>query len=460
MPPAGGDGGADAPGPTIPATCGNGTLESGELCDGQAVACTTLGASWGSGDAKCRVDCSGFDVSACQVSAMTSEVVAPSARIPSYATATCNDGTPFEFIVSVSPTRSNKWVIYLEGGGRCDGRYNTCVGRSTYLTSSKSIGVDRSPGTPGQINGTIMSRDPAVNPELADANYAKAHYCSSDVWTGTNTTPQPIVVKANGATADVTFTGHINVGSMLDTLRRNYGLDDATSDILLSGGSAGGMGVLQNTDQLTDRFPLAHAQNRLAAAPSAAWSSGMWNDPAFPPNAVGDSAQTMNENIMAIYKGQPGARCAARMTAAGKPVTSCLAGPVMYAALTEPAPAGLGLRVLVLNNRVDQLPMNDFGIPREGPNLTATERAARDTWLAQMTQSMANVKWVYAPADPNTAGEDNLHGVVGDGQVWNYQPPNGLPSLKTLFGRFWTERTSPGERVLYEGPVPHGNVVD
>ena len=49
--------------------------------------------------------------------------------------ATCNDGTPSGYYLWRSPTKSNKWIIYLEGGGLC---YDlaSCLSRPKMLTSS------------------------------------------------------------------------------------------------------------------------------------------------------------------------------------------------------------------------------------------------------------------------------------------------------------------------------------
>lgn len=50
---------------TIPANCGNGTTDTGEVCDGDAKDCTTLGGGYTGGWATCKGDCSGYDTSTC-----------------------------------------------------------------------------------------------------------------------------------------------------------------------------------------------------------------------------------------------------------------------------------------------------------------------------------------------------------------------------------------------------------
>jgi hypothetical protein len=48
------------------------------------------------------------------------ETVEPAIRDARWATARCNDGTPFDFNLKFAPQRSKVWVVYLAGGGACD----------------------------------------------------------------------------------------------------------------------------------------------------------------------------------------------------------------------------------------------------------------------------------------------------------------------------------------------------
>jgi len=47
--------------------CGNGIIESGEICDGDTVQCTTLGSNYTGGYATCNSACSGYNTVNCQV---------------------------------------------------------------------------------------------------------------------------------------------------------------------------------------------------------------------------------------------------------------------------------------------------------------------------------------------------------------------------------------------------------
>ena len=50
---------------TVPVNCGNGTTDTGEVCDGDAKDCTTLGGGYTGGWATCNATCSGYDTSTC-----------------------------------------------------------------------------------------------------------------------------------------------------------------------------------------------------------------------------------------------------------------------------------------------------------------------------------------------------------------------------------------------------------
>src|SRR5207237_310181 len=87
------------------AECGNGAVDPGEVCDGAGRACSELGASYSGGMAACRASCGGWDVSQCQrANGSNFEFVKPAERDPArFATARCNDGTPFPMAVRLAP---------------------------------------------------------------------------------------------------------------------------------------------------------------------------------------------------------------------------------------------------------------------------------------------------------------------------------------------------------------------
>lgn len=436
---------------TKPATCGNGAVDGAELCDGPPVACNSLSPVWSAGTAACRADCSGYDVTSCTLGAQRVDTIYPANHDPRWANARCNDQTPFAFQVSMAPVRTDKWVVYFEGGGACDGIYTSCKGRPAALTSTKAYESEHSSNWATKI-GVVLSRDPAVNPDFHDANFVFGQYCSSDGWSGTNTTPQPITTKTG--TAQWVFTGRNNARALAQLLFRDFGLDDHESRILVTGNSAGGIGAFLNVDLFATRMPTAIAERRIALLPSAAWSNTEFSDPNFPYAGSKEPFATISAKVEAVYGFDADPKCLALAAAAGAPKSACAGSVFNHRASASPAPVGWGIRTLVAKNREDAATMNDYRLPPTDTTDPAAIKARAD-WLAQMNDELKDVAWLYAPDDPmKSATDDNLHGMISDPLVWTFDPP-GFPglSLQKLVSRFWADGMP--ARVVFAGDVPH-----
>ena len=74
-------------------------------------------------------------------------------------------------------------------------------------------------------------------------------YCSSDLHSGTVTTPTNL-------TWGLYFSGHLIIQSIVDELKSTAGLDNATT-VVLTGGSAGGIGTWINVDWLQSELTSA-----------------------------------------------------------------------------------------------------------------------------------------------------------------------------------------------------------
>lgn len=59
-------GGGDTGDGDVGSTCGNNTIETGEVCDGGSKSCSGLQAVYSSGTAQCKSDCTGYDESYCK----------------------------------------------------------------------------------------------------------------------------------------------------------------------------------------------------------------------------------------------------------------------------------------------------------------------------------------------------------------------------------------------------------
>ena len=152
-----------------------------------------------------------------------------------YPRAICNDGSPSGFYFQPATTKPNNWILHLEGGWWCwDDK--TCVGRansSPGMVSSKTWPSTRSPGGIFNVNAQDF-------PEWAGANLVYMPYCTSDAWAGDG---EGVV---NGT--QWPFRGRAVVDAVFTTLFGRL-KTDAPQEVLFSGCSAGGQGLLYNVDQ-------------------------------------------------------------------------------------------------------------------------------------------------------------------------------------------------------------------
>eukprot|EP00026_Physarum_polycephalum_P007232 Phypoly_transcript_07290.p1 GENE.Phypoly_transcript_07290~~Phypoly_transcript_07290.p1 ORF type:complete len:443 (+),score=46.68 Phypoly_transcript_07290:137-1465(+) len=160
--------------------------------------------------------------------------------------ARCLDGSPAGYYLykTSNPNNANNWVFWLEGGGWCfpnspypnvDNCYNRLgggLGSSKYWPSSMNIGFFR------------------------DYNYVYLQYCSGDFHSGTQTT------ASNG----LYYAGHLILQAVVAKLKQTDTLSNAKL-VLLTGGSAGGLGVIANFDWMAQQFPNA----AFKAWPSSGW---------------------------------------------------------------------------------------------------------------------------------------------------------------------------------------------
>ncbi|KAK4044976.1 hypothetical protein OUZ56_032382 [Daphnia magna] len=170
--------------------------------------------------------------------------------------AICNDGSPAVYYVRRGAgCGAKRWIVALEGGGSCN-TVDECRARAVALKSSKNA--------PDTMNfGGILSEDTKINPDFFSANAAFINYCSSDNWVGER--------PASAASDGLAFRGHDIFQAVLEDLEQSA-LTGATplkesTELLLVGSSAGGLGVLGNADALAARYPAL----RVRALADAGW---------------------------------------------------------------------------------------------------------------------------------------------------------------------------------------------
>jgi len=164
----------------------------------------------------------------------------------SYPNARCLDGSQagYYFQPASTPDASSKWVIYLNGGGECASEESCLAQTTSALGSSKyfSESVD--------ANGWYLASDYCpYNPDFCGYNHVFDPYCSQDLHSGQRATPSP-------ASFNLSFSGHHILANTLDHLDTTANLTLAT-EILLTGTSAGGLGVWMNVDYVAARYPKA-----------------------------------------------------------------------------------------------------------------------------------------------------------------------------------------------------------
>eukprot|EP00056_Hartaetosiga_gracilis_P000929 m.41397 g.41397 ORF g.41397 m.41397 type:complete len:409 (+) comp10421_c0_seq1:62-1288(+) len=155
--------------------------------------------------------------------------------------AKCLDGSlPGYYIAKGSSTQ---FVLFFLGGGWCRTEEN-CVERSnTTLGSTKTLGQRF-----GMFSGGYITPNATVNPVFSNFTRVLLWYCDGASFAGNRETP----LNVSGTT--IHFRGLANLNAMLDDLKVNYGLDHA-DEVLVSGGSAGGLAVFIHSEAVKQQLP-------------------------------------------------------------------------------------------------------------------------------------------------------------------------------------------------------------
>jgi len=188
----------------------------------------------------------------------------------------CLDGSPAGFYYN-APTSPNSslWVFFMQGGGACYTK-ESCTSRSKSNLGSSV----KWPNTKIFSKG-ILSGDPVANPDFYDSHRVYIPYCSGDVHAGQR-------LAATKETWGFYFSGRINFMKILDFLLANSAIGPALKNakqVMLSGGSAGGIGAFVNVDYLADTL----SWSTVKGAPQCGWffpgyTEDQPNHPDYPPS--------------------------------------------------------------------------------------------------------------------------------------------------------------------------------
>eukprot|EP01084_Bolivina_argentea_P259617 438108_1 len=191
----------------------------------------------------------------------------------------CLDGSPAGFYYTAPPSgSSNLWIIQLQGGGACHDE-TSCTSRANSSLGSSNYWAQAMKGS------GAMSNDPILNPDFYSGHKIHCPYCNGDVWSGQRTEP-----STDPNTWGFYFSGHLVLERIMQYLANNLNVLDAQY-VLLTGGSAGGMGTFGNIDWLSSQFKQkgTYKNVTIKAAPIAGWffpgnTTDQINNPMMPPN--------------------------------------------------------------------------------------------------------------------------------------------------------------------------------
>jgi len=165
----------------------------------------------------------------------------------------CLDGSPYGFYFVPSATNSTKWTISIDGGGWCYDeidcycRSKTALGTSTVLANSSGCGC-MNPLEDGTLD--------------QDCNCLHLPYSDGASFSGYRADAWPVPENAEAgvpANATVYFRGIKNFDGILDYAMA-HGMGDAT-ELVVTGGSAGGLSTFLHTDRAAARVPKAKVRS-------------------------------------------------------------------------------------------------------------------------------------------------------------------------------------------------------
>lgn len=335
-----------------------------------------------------------------------------------YPLAVCNDGTPATYIFRPGVgAGAKRWIIYLEGGGSC---YTAADCQDRYkkqraLMSSAGI-VDGQPFT--ETLEAIKSPVPSENPDFYDANYVQLSYCSSDSWSGDRAGDDQL---ATDNLARWHFRGRRIIEAVLTELQaQGFG---GAEEVFLMGSSAGGVGVMNNTDAIQARLP---ASVRFVSLMDA----GFFIDyPAYDLTTHQEStaSPTTREQELATTATVWGARGDASCEAAATNYTSRL---LCRSAESVIGGGYIASPLFVRQSQADAVQLKGLIPPGETDDAA---NAYRWRFTASMREKLASLPRtaVFSPLDTE-------HGVINSNAEWNASIVDGTP-LPSAIGAWYRD---------------------
>ena len=313
--------------------------------------------------------------------------------------AVCNDGSPAVYYYRKgSGQGTNTWVIFLGGGGFC---YSVSDCNARKISSPELMTSLDKPSTLN-IRG-IISQSSVKNPDFFNANHVAIPYCSSDLWSGNR--------EASRATGGHEFRGSRILRAVVADLKNRKGNESLSTAkrILLSGTSAGGVGVMAHVDWLANQFPAASVRG----VNDAGWTPDVLS---YLPNS---SKFKTTEIGIDLWNGQPDKSCArANPTLKIRCYTSAV-----YPYLRSP--------LFVQMSQYDSVYLAGIGVR---PPFDSSEAFLANLFASAVRDSLQPVGAAFSP-------RTHTHGVLP------YNKFGGLKvnghSLRELIGTWFFDRAGP-----------------
>ncbi|CAH3186192.1 unnamed protein product [Porites evermanni] len=188
-------------------------------------------------------------------------------RYMSDSDAVCNDNSRATFFIGVQS--SNKWILFFESGGFCASLVD-CNKR--YLNENSTVLMTSTLMPKEVIGRDLLSSSQTENPSFYDYRHVLVPYCSSDLWLGQRTNPKKPFRFVNDSSVDnFSFRGQTIFRTLFMDLLRGYNLREA-EEIVLSGSSAGGIGVLNHAGWVLDHVIKSQGLNaKLKSIVDSGW---------------------------------------------------------------------------------------------------------------------------------------------------------------------------------------------
>lgn len=349
-----------------------------------------------------------------------------------YPKALCNDGSAGAYVLrSGSGAAANRWIVSLQGGGECFDQA-TCAARSSKMPALVGTGSYQANPTSAFGQGGLLGTTAGNNPDFYDASVVQVLYCSSDDWSGNK------VGAATYNPGDPTtwnWQGRAILNGVIADLTASHGFAAAT-EVMLTGQSAGGVGVFANANPVAKLIP---SMARYVAYSDAGFPDGGQDYLATGSAPNYTSAATPNQiakRILALplWNGTGDPVCSA--ATAGDPAsqTYCYSGQTLLA----PGTGTITLPMLVSVSEEDTNQLGTAGFPASatmGGTLTASQAGYLSYFAASMRATTGSTNSNVSLFVPDIA----VHVEATDPALYNASQvfPTGSISLQQEVGAWY-----------------------